>query len=290
KPVTKEQVDAVFEKIAQINEKPLKKLLIVEDEEITRKSIEKLLQDDGLEIVSTESGNEAVKLLKENKFDCMVLDLGLKDLSGFDVLEKIQHDERARQVPVVIYTSRELTREEDELLKKYSSSIILKGAHSFERLLDETTLFLHQVESNFTGVKKKMTEKMRNENVLKDKTILLVDDDMRNVFALSSVLESYDMKVIVGKNGKEALEKLDQHAGEVDLVLMDIMMPEMNGYEAMERIRKDKRFEKLPIIALTAKAMKGDREKCLAAGANEYLSKPVEKEKLISMLRVWLYK
>ncbi len=290
KPVTKEQVDAVFEKIAQINEKPLKKLLVVEDEEITRKSIEKLLQDDNVEIVSTESGEEAVKLLKENKFDCMVLDLGLEDMSGFDVLEKIQNDADAARVPVVIYTSRELTREEDELLKKYGSSIILKGAHSFERLLDETSLFLHQVESDFTGVKKKMSEKMHGENILKGKTILLVDDDMRNVFALSSVLESYDMKVIVGKNGKEAIEKLHKHAGEIDLVLMDIMMPEMNGYEAMERIRKEKRFEKLPIIALTAKAMKGDREKCIAAGANEYLSKPVEKEKLISMLRVWLYK
>ena len=290
KPVTKEQIDTVFEKIEQITEKPLKKLLVVEDEEITRKSIEKLLKDDTVEIVSTGSGEEALKLLKENKFDCMVLDLGLDDLSGFEVLEKLQQDENARQVPVVIYTSRELTREEDALLKKYGSSIILKGAHSFERLLDETTLFLHQVESNFTGAKKKITEKMRNENVLKGKTILLVDDDMRNVFALSSVLESYDMKVIVGKNGKEAIEKLHKHADEIDLVLMDIMMPEMNGYEAMERIRKEKRFEKLPIIALTAKAMKGDREKCLAAGANEYLSKPVEKDKLISMLRVWLYK
>ncbi len=290
KPVTKEQIDDVFDKISRINEKPLKRLLVVEDEEITRKSIEKLLQDEGVEIVSTGSGEEAVKLLKESKFDCMVLDLGLNDMSGFEVLEKIQNDENAQQVPVVIYTSRELTREEDELLKKYGSSIILKGAHSFERLLDETTLFLHQVESEFTGVKKKMSEKMRGENILKGKTILLVDDDMRNVFALSSVLESYDMKVIVGKNGKEAIEKLHQHADEIDLILMDIMMPEMNGYEAMERIRKEKRFEKLPIIALTAKAMKGDREKCLAAGANEYLSKPVEKEKLISMLRVWLYK
>jgi len=156
--------------------------------------------------------------------------------------------------------------------------------------LDETTLFLHQVESDFTGIKKKMTEKIHNVNILKDKTILLVDDDMRNVFALSSLLESYDLKVIIGKNGKEAIEKLKIHADKVDLVLMDIMMPEMNGYEAMRLIRKEKRFEKLPIIALTAKAMKGDREKCIAAGANEYLAKPVEKEKLISMLRVWLYK
>jgi len=290
KPVTKEQVDAVFEKIKQITAKPLKKLLIVEDEEITRKSIEKLLKDDNLEIISTESGEEAVELLKSEKFDCMVLDLGLKDLSGFEVLEKIHKDENAGKVPVVIYTARELSRQEDETLKRYGSSIILKGAHSFERLLDETTLFLHQVEADFTGVKKKMLEKLHSDNILKDKTVLLVDDDMRNVFALSSLLESYDMNVIVGKNGKEAIEKLKANAHVVDLLLMDIMMPEMNGYEAMRIIRKEKRFEKLPIIALTAKAMKGDREKCIAAGANEYLSKPVEKEKLISMLRVWLYK
>ncbi len=290
KPVTKEQVDAVFENIKLINAKPLKKLLIVEDEEITRKSIEKLLKDDNLEIISTESGEKAVELLKNEKFDCMVLDLGLKDLSGFDVLEKIHKDENAGKIPVVIYTARELSRQEDETLKRYGSSIILKGAHSFERLLDETTLFLHQVESDFTGVKKKMLEKLHKDNILKDKTILLIDDDMRNVFALSSLLESYDMNVIVGKNGKEAIEKLKANAHVVDLLLMDIMMPEMNGYEAMKIIRKEKRFEKLPIIALTAKAMKGDREKCIAAGANEYLSKPVEKEKLISMLRVWLYK
>jgi len=290
KPVTKEQVDAVFEKIKQITAKPLKKLLIVEDEEITRKSIEKLLKDDNLEIISIESGEEAVELLKSEKFDCMVLDLGLKDLSGFEVLEKIHKDENAGKVPVVIYTARELSRQEDETLKRYGSSIILKGAHSFERLLDETTLFLHQVEADFTGVKKKMLEKLHSDNILKDKTVLLVDDDMRNVFALSSLLESYDMNVIVGKNGKEAIEKLKANAHVVDLLLMDIMMPEMNGYEAMKIIRKEKRFEKLPIIALTAKAMKGDREKCIAAGANEYLSKPVEKEKLISMLRVWLYK
>ena len=290
KPVTKEQVDAVFEKITRITSQPLKRLLVVEDEEITRKSIEKLLKDDSLEIISTESGEKAVQLLKDEKFDCMVLDLGLKDLSGFDVLEAIHNDENASKVPVVIYTARELSRDEDEILKKYGSSIILKGAHSFERLLDETTLFLHQVESDFTGIKKKMTEKIHNVNILKDKTILLVDDDMRNVFALSSLLENYDMKVIIGKNGKEAIGKLKTHADEVDLVLMDIMMPEMNGYDAMRLIRKEKRFEKLPIIALTAKAMKGDREKCIAAGANEYLSKPVEKEKLISMLRVWLYK
>ena len=290
KPVTKEQIDEVFNTIEQVVNKNLKKLLIVEDEEITRKSIEQLLKDESVDISSVENGGDAIELLTKEDFDCMILDLGLKDMSGFEVLERIHKNEKARKVPVVIYTSHELSKEEDEQLKKYARSIVLKGARSFERLLDETTLFLHQVDEKFTGVKKKMVDKMHGgENILKDKTVLVVDDDMRNVFALSSVLESYDMNVIVGKNGKEGIEKLHEHE-EIDLVLMDIMMPEMDGYEAMQLIRKEKKYKNLPIIALTAKAMKGDREKCLTAGANEYLSKPVEKEKLISLLRVWLYR
>lgn len=290
KPVTKEQLDKAFEKIENAISKPLKKLLIVEDEKITRKSLEKLLADNSLEIKSVDSGEEALDVLSKDGYDCMILDLELKGMSGFEVLEKMQKIETPFQVPVVIYTSRELTREEDEQLKKYTKSIVLKGAHSFERLLDETTLFLHQVDTNFTNEKKKMLEKVHGDsNILKEKTILLVDDDMRNVFALSSLLESYDMNVIVGKNGKVGIEKLHNH-DEIDLILMDIMMPEMDGYEAMRLIREEEKYEKLPIIALTAKALKGDREKCLAAGANEYLSKPVEKDKLISLLRVWLYK
>lgn len=290
KPVNREQIDEVFEKLEKISTQSLKKLLVVEDEEITRKSIEELLKGNDVEIHPVDNGTEAIRQLEKDHFDCMILDLGLKDMSGFEVLEKIQESEQARKVPVVIYTGHELTKEENDKLKKYSQSIVLKGAHSFERLLDETTLFLHQVESEL-GSEKRNTLKQGqgSENILKGKTVLLVDDDMRNVFALSSVLESYAMKVIVGKNGLEGIEKLEKHADEIDLVLMDIMMPEMDGYEAMRLIRKNKKFEKLPIIALTAKAMKGDREKCIAAGANEYLSKPVEKEKLVSLLRVWLY-
>jgi CheY-like chemotaxis protein/signal transduction histidine kinase/HAMP domain-containing protein len=290
KPVNREQIDEVFDKLEKLSTQPLKKLLVVEDEEITRKSIEELLKGDDVEIHSVVNGAEALDWLEKDSFDCMILDLGLKDISGFEVLEKIQKSEKAKKVPVVIYTGHELSKEEDDKLKKYSQSIVLKGAHSFERLLDETTLFLHQVESELSSEKKTMMNQVQgSENILKGKTVLLVDDDMRNVFALSSVLESYDMKVVVGKNGREGIEKLHQHANEIDLVLMDIMMPEMDGYEAMRLIRKDKKYAKLPIIALTAKAMKGDREKCIAAGANEYLSKPVEKEKLVSLLRVWLY-
>jgi CheY-like chemotaxis protein/signal transduction histidine kinase/HAMP domain-containing protein len=289
KPVTKEQLDKAFNKIQESVSKPLKKLLIVEDEKITRKSLEKLLEDNSLEITSVETGEEALEHLSKEDFDCMILDLGLEGMSGFEVLKEMQKDS-PMQVPVVIYTSHELTEEENSNLKKYAKSIVLKGAHSFERLLDETTLFLHQVDTDFNAEKKKMLEKVHGSgNILKDKTILIVDDDMRNVFALSSLLETYEMNVVVGRNGRVGIEKLKAN-DQIDLVLMDIMMPEMDGYEAMRLIRKEKKYEKLPIIALTAKALKDDREKCLEAGANEYLSKPVEKEKLISLLRVWLYK
>jgi len=290
KPVTKEQLDEVFNKIENSILQPVKKLLIVEDEKITRKSLENLMKDNALKIISVESGEEALKKMEKDKFDCMILDLELKGISGFEVLEKMQKMEHIPHIPVVIYTSHELSEDENNQLKKYANSIVLKGAHSFERLLDETILFLRQVDANIHDFKESMLKKVQDDNnILKGKTILIVDDDMRNVFALSSLLESYGINVIAGKNGKVGIEKLKANDN-IDLVLMDIMMPEMDGYEAMRRIRKEKKYKDLPIIALTAKALKEDREKCLAAGANEYLSKPVEKDKLISLLGVWLYK
>lgn len=219
----------------------------------------------------------------------MILDLGLKDMSGFELLEKIRLSETFARVPIIIYTGRDLTREEEKELNRYAESIIVKGVKSPERLLDESALFLHRVEANLPEEKRKMLKMVHNkEAVLSGKTILLVDDDMRNVFALSSVLEERKMDVVIARNGIECLEKLKE-AHRVDAVLMDIMMPEMDGYEAMGEIRKQKEFAKLPIIALTAKAMKGDRSKCIEAGASDYLAKPVNVEKLLSMLRVWLY-
>ena len=198
-------------------------------------------------------------------------------------------DKAIPRIPIIIYTGRELNREEEAKLQKYANSIIIKGAHSPERLISETTLFLHQVESNLPKDKQKMLKMMHDkESSLSGKKILIVDDDMRNVFALSSVLEEANLKVIVGQNGKEGIEQLNKYP-DIDLVLMDIMMPEMNGYEAMQEIRKQTKFKKLPIIALTAKAMKGDREKCIQSGANDYLTKPVDTEKLMSLLRVWMY-
>ena len=289
KPVEKEQIDSVFDKIQKIISKPIKKLLIVEDEKIMRKSIINLMKGENIIITDVETGKEAFEKVSKEDFDCMILDLGLEDMTGFELLDLFEKDNIATNLPIVIYTGRELTLEENDKLKKYSQSIILKGARSFERLLAETTLFLHQVESKLPEDKKKMLEKVHgNSNVLDGKTILVVDDDMRNVFAISSLLESNNIKVVVGKNGKDGIEKLNSNSN-IDLILMDIMMPEMDGYEAMRKIRKIEKYQTLPIIALTAKAMKEDREKCIAAGANEYLSKPVEKDKLLSLLRVWLY-
>ncbi len=289
KPVEKEQIDSVFDKIEKIISKPIKKLLIVEDEEMMRKSIINLMKGENILITDVASGKDAFEKVSKEDFDCMILDLGLEDMTGFELLDKFEKANIGDKLPIVIYTGRELTRQENDKLKKYSQSIILKGARSFERLLAETTLFLHQVESKLPAEQKKMLEKVhRSGDVLEGKTILVVDDDMRNVFAISSLLESYNIKVVIGKNGREGIEKLN-NTSKVDLILMDIMMPEMDGYEAMRLIRKDKKYEKLPIIALTAKAMKEDREKCIEAGANEYLSKPVEKDKLLSLLRVWLY-
>lgn len=290
KPAKKEEVEQVFSKIETLISKPVKKLLVVEDEAIMRKSIVQLMKGDNISIIEIEKGKEAIELIKKEKFDCMILDLGLEDITGFELLEELNKKNLATDLPIVIYTGKELTKQENDKLQKYSQSIILKGAHSFERLLAETTLFLHQVESKLPSEQRKMLESVHGkENILDGKTILVVDDDMRNVFALSSLLESHNAKVIVGKNGKEGISQLEKHSN-IDLVLMDIMMPEMDGYEAMRLIRKEKKWKNLPIIALTAKAMKEDRQKSLDAGANEYLSKPVEKDKLISLLRVWLYK
>jgi CheY-like chemotaxis protein/signal transduction histidine kinase/HAMP domain-containing protein len=290
KPVNKETLDNLFGKIEQIISKPVKKLLIVEDEKIMRQSIINLMRNENIEITAIEDGKSAYEKLKKEKFDCMILDLGLKDMSGFELLEKIHKEKIAQELPIVIYTGKELTKEEAENLEKYSNSIILKGAKSFERLLSETTLFLHQIKSELPEQKQELIEKVHgDDNIIKEKKILLVDDDMRNVFALSSLLESYNAKVIIAKNGKQGIKKLKENQ-DVDLILMDIMMPEMDGYEAIRLIRKNEKYKNIPIIALTAKAMKEDRDKCLTAGASDYLPKPIDTEKLISILRVWLYK
>ncbi|WP_300670690.1 response regulator [Desulfoluna sp.] len=289
KPVSMEKVEDALSRLEDIVSKPVSRLLLVEDDKIHRESIEALIGNGDVATTSVSTGREALKELETGRYDCMILDLGLDDMSGFELLEKIRLSETSARVPIIIYTGRDLTRDEEKELNRYAESIIVKGVKSPERLLDESALFLHRVEANLPEEKRKMLKMVHDkEAVLSGKTLLLVDDDMRNVFALSSVLEERSIQVIIARNGRESLEKLKETA-QVDAVLMDIMMPEMDGYEAMTEIRKIKKFARLPIIALTAKAMKGDRSKCIEAGASDYLAKPVNTEKLLSMLRVWLY-
>ena len=290
KPVSLDMLNQAFTKIEETISKSVKRLLVVDDEEITRKSIVGLVEGKDVLIVAVESGEEAIARLKTEDFDCIVLDLGLREMSGFDVLEMIRNDKRLSKIPIIVYTGKELTRIEELMLRKLSDSIIIKGARSPERLLAETTLFLHRIEANMPKAKRILLNiSGDNEAIFREKKILVVDDDMRNVFAISAVLEDKELTIIAAKNGKEGLDKLFKNP-DVDLVLMDIMMPEMDGYDTMQEIRKDKRFTRLPIIALTAKAMKDDRQKCIDAGANDYLTKPFDQDKLISMVRVWLYR
>ncbi|MEE4357161.1 MAG: response regulator [Desulfococcaceae bacterium] len=289
KPVSVEMLDDVFNRIENIVSRPVKKLLIVEDDEVQKKSMMQLIGNGDVESVAADSAQEAFRLLSEEHFDCMILDLGLGDMSGFELLAKIRKNKKFAHIPVIIYTGKDISKDEEKKLQKYADSIIIKGVRSPERLLDETSLFLHRVESELPKNQQQMLLTVHDkEDIFKDKKILIVDDDMRNVFALASVLEEKGMKILEARNGKESLEKLSRHP-DTDLVIMDIMMPEMDGYEAIGRIRQDMRLNKLPIIAITAKAMKGDKNKCVEAGANDYLAKPVDTDKLLSLLRVWLY-
>jgi CheY-like chemotaxis protein len=239
--------------------------------------------------VTASTGEEALQLLEKNQFDAMILNPVLKDMKGVELLEEMDNNGNISQLPIIIYSESKPDPQEMKRLQTYAQRIIIQDPQSMDRLFAETSLFLHLLESELPEVQQKILKRMfEKEDVLKGKKVLIVDDDMRNVFALTSILEEKGVNTLVGKNGKEGLEKLFDQP-DIDLVLMDIMMPVMDGYEAMKMIRIEKRFEKLPIIALTAKAMKGDRHKCVAAGANDYLAKPVAAEKLLSLLRVWLY-
>src|SRR5262249_7081436 len=237
---------------------------------IERQSMLELLGYDDIEITAVGTGGEALAKLKEKPFDCLVLDLRLPDISGFDVLDQIRQDETLRELPVVVFTGKELTDEEERQLRTMAKSIIVKGVQSPERLLDETSLFMHRLISQLPEYKQKMLQKLhQSDEVLAGRKVLVVDDDVRNIFTLTSLLERHNMRVVSADNGRTAIELLDQDP-EIDIVLMDIMMPEMDGYETMRTIRKDARHRLLPIVSLTAKAMKGDREKCLEAGASDY--------------------
>jgi CheY-like chemotaxis protein len=289
KPVNSEQLDTVFGTLEASIEKTMKKLLIVEDDDVQVKAMIALLGERDVTITVADCGARAIQLLSSEQFDCIVLDLGLADIGAFDLLEELKKLDPGHCIPVIIHTGRELTHEDEAKLHHYAKSIIIKGAKSPERLLNEVTLFLHLVETSLNPEKQKMIRTaLDKEAMLEGKKVLIVDDDMRNVFSLSSALEEKGIIIVEAENGLEALKQLDKHP-DIDLVLMDIMMPQMDGYEATRCIRKDPRFRDLPIIALTAKAMKGDREECLKAGASDYIPKPVDMKKLFSLLRVWLY-
>jgi CheY-like chemotaxis protein/putative methionine-R-sulfoxide reductase with GAF domain len=294
KPVMREQIVGAFRKLEEKLEQNIRRVLVVEDVAAQRESIEHLLRTVGVEVVAVETGGEALAQLKEATFDCMVLDLSLPDMSGYDLLDKMATGEAFSFPPVIVYTGRTLTRDEEERLRRYAGSIIIKGARSPERLLDEVTLFLHQIEAHLPKAQQSILRELRSrEKALEGRTILVVEDDVRNVFALSSVLEPKGAKLRIARNGREALQALERTAREpvpVDLVLMDIMMPEMDGLTATREIRKRPEWKKLPIIALTAKAMPDDRALCLEAGANDYIAKPLDVEKLVSLIKVWMPK
>ncbi|HNT74743.1 MAG TPA: response regulator [Anaerolineae bacterium] len=295
KPVTPESLEGAFHHITQFIARDIKTLLVVEDESNLRWSIKKLLEGDDVAIVEAETGQAALTALRAQAFDCMILDLSLPDMSGFDLLNLLGAADDIPRCPVIIYTGRALTEEENLELMKYTDvgaqppRVIIKGVRSSERLLDETALFLHRIVADMPEEKQKTIRRLHDKKMLlAGKHILIVDDDMRGAYALSKALGAQGVEVSLARSGAKALDLL-QDAPKIDLVLMDIMMPEMDGYEAIRRIRALPRCRTLPILALTAKAMKGDQEKSIAAGANDYLSKPVDLERLLSMLRVWLY-
>jgi CheY-like chemotaxis protein/signal transduction histidine kinase len=291
KPVSLDKLGMAFDKIDHTIAKTIKQLLIVEDDEKSRNSLSALLEDiKDIKIHFAETAKDALKTLSSHAIDVIILDLRLPDMTGFELLAKLESESSSVIPPVIVHTGKEISEKEETELRRHAESIILKGVNSSDRLLDEVSLFLHRVDSGLPAEKQNTFRMVHDkEELLKDRKILLVDDDMRNVYALMAVLEEKGMKVEVASNGQEALDCLEAES-EIDLVLMDIMMPVMDGYEATRKIRLCEKWAKLPVIALTAKAMKGDREKCLAVGANDYLTKPIDTEKLFSLLRVWLYR
>jgi CheY-like chemotaxis protein len=290
KPVNREQLAEALQKLEAKFSPGVRNVLVVEDDERQRESIRQLLQNEDVKITAVRTAADALAHLRQTTFDCMVMDLNLPDFSGYELLQKMAEAEDVAFPPVIVYTGRSLTGDEEQRLRRFSKSIIIKDARSPERLLDEVTLFLHQVESKLPVERQRMLQVARDRDAaLEGRRILVVEDDVRNIFALSSLLEPKGASIEIARNGREALESLTRNSN-IDLVLMDIMMPEMDGLTAMREIRKRPEWKKLPIIALTAKAMRDDQEKCLAAGANDYIAKPLDVEKLMSLVRVWMPK
>ncbi|MHA4866325.1 HAMP domain-containing protein [Duganella sp. PWIR1] len=289
KPISKEVLQEEFSRIQKFLLGGKRSLLVVDDEAAQRDSIIALIGDVDIHIVAVETGQAALEVLREQHFDCMVLDLTLPDISGFDLLDIIGKDGSLRDLPIVINTAKDLNRKEVAKLKRYAKTIVIKDARSPERLLDETALFLHRSQASLPEAQRRMLEEIHAaEGGLAGRKVLIVDDDLRNIFALSSLLERQQMQVLFAENGRDGIEVLERDPT-IEIVLMDIMMPEMDGYDTMRAIRRIPKFKSLPIITLTAKAMKGDRDKCIAAGASDYITKPVDVAQLLSLMRVWLH-
>jgi CheY-like chemotaxis protein len=290
KPATTQDLEHAFDRIRTYVAPHKKRLLVIEDNEIERQSIVELLAHDDIDIDAVGTGAAALETLAARPVDCCVVDLRLPDMTGFELLDRIQAERNLRDVPIVVFTGKELSDEEESRLKVVAKSVVLKDVQSPERLFDETALFLHRVVADLPESKRQLLERLHGSNeVLRDRKVLVVDDDARNIFALTTVLENQEMEVLSATNGRQAIELIEE-TSDLSVVLMDIMMPEMDGYETMREIRRQPQFRTLPILALTAKAMKGDREKCLQAGASDYIAKPVNTDQLLSLLRVWLYR
>ncbi|MDQ6970542.1 MAG: response regulator [Mariprofundus sp.] len=294
KPAQKDELDQMLDRISDFIERDIRRLLIVEDDDKQRQAMSALLEANDVHIVTAKSGAEVMQILKAEHVDCMILDLSLPDMSGEDILDHINRAGTAinqgHVLPIIVHTGKDLSEAEVEKLQGMAKSIIVKGSYSPERLLAETSLFLHQIEGDLSAGKQQKIDKSRELDIdIAGKTVLLVDDDIRNIYSLSSYLEGHDLVVHTARNGVEALNELAKHSDEISVILMDIMMPEMDGYEAMQKIRAIDEHKNLPIIALTAKAMKGDRERCIASGASDYICKPINTDKLISLMRVWLH-
>ncbi|HEX2218464.1 MAG TPA: response regulator, partial [Gemmatimonadales bacterium] len=290
KPASKESLSEALTTLHEFVDRPVKRLLVVEDDAAARQSIVELIGDGDVHTTAVGSGEEALSRLQTERFDCMVLDLGLPDMTGFQLITRVKSEIGLRKLPTIVYTGKQLTKREEAELRRLAESLVIKDAGSPERLLDETALFLHRVTARLPEGKRRLLEHLhRSDPTLAGRKVLIVDDDVRNIFALTTFLERSDMKVTYAESGREGIARL-QEAGDIDIVLMDVMMPQMDGYETMRAIREQPRFRQLPIIAVTAKAMKGDREKCIEAGASDYIAKPVDMDQLLSLLRVWLYR
>jgi CheY-like chemotaxis protein len=289
KPVSVEQIGEAFKTIEQFLTKTVKNLLVVVNNEYHQQKILKLVGGENIQIKTATTSASACQYLQNLNYDCIILDMDIEQGSGGKLLEQMQQKKGPCQIPVIVYADRDLTPAEEAILLQCADELPIKSVSSPERLLDEATLFLHQVETNLSDDKRNMLRMVHDKSaILKLKKVLIIDDDIRNAFALATVLEEHDMEIICATNGKQGLALLKEN-DDVAIILMDIMMPKMDGYETMREIRQQPQYRKMPIIALTAKAMKGDKTKCIEAGANDYISKPVDTNKLLSLMRVWLY-